>query len=487
MKKIINLFILTLTLLFTINISYTANTATIKCISNKTPDILDNKVKVILNNNYSKAYNQINKNFITNKLRANQTRNTALFDENYNDKSNNIYINFIEDLTVNDRPFLTPNNNWQPESKQILLFEIYPASTQNVKSVISELKTLPSVFYAEAVQNLIIKQYGNISNDPLSQKQWALHHENGINVAAAWEIADGFRHNKPLVGVFEEYLPFHDDINQVVEFGVGTRPRGVVCPHHGTAVAGIIGGLRGNNLGIAGVSSSPIVLLNHGGITSVNSIEFIRSINWAINHEVLILNASFGFYKTMGSCVVPAPPQISHYTIIRNFNNHNGILIGAAGNSERNADINTSYPAGFANNIKYPNINNVLTVGAININGQRSVNSNFGNNTVRIFAPGENIISTSLQDTFIFTQVKPGFAFFTGTSVAAPHVTGVVALMRQVNPGISPAMIINFLLSAGRNITFLTAYGNIYSRIIDAGLTIHKMLNSQCVMEEILR
>lgn len=197
---------------------------------------------------------------------------------------------------------------------------------------------------------------------------------------------------------------------------------------HGTHVAGIVAANTGNGKGVAGVSwgsrIQPVRVLGRcGGYTS----DIADAIRWASGGSVSgvptnstpakVINLSLG---GQGAC-----PQYLQ-TAINDARSRGSVVVVAAGNSSLNLDSNDVTPA---------NCNGVIRVASSDNQGSLSSFSNFGSN-VDIMAPGENIYS--LMNSGSSVAANESYTSYSGTSMAAPIVSGVVALMMSVNDSLYP-------------------------------------------------
>lgn len=189
---------------------------------------------------------------------------------------------------------------------------------------------------------------------------------------------------------------------------------------HGTHCAGIIGAEGDNGIGIAGinwnVSIMPLKFLGRGGFGSTANA--IKAINYAIDRKqhgvnVRVINASWGstqYSRALEDAIRAASEQ--------------GILfVAAAGNSSTDNDKRAHYPSNY-------DLPNVISVAALDRTDSMASFSNYGVKTVHIAAPGREIVSTWIGD---------GFREASGTSMAAPHVSGVAALILANEPNLPMA------------------------------------------------
>jgi subtilisin family serine protease len=194
---------------------------------------------------------------------------------------------------------------------------------------------------------------------------------------------------------------------------------------HGTHVAGTIGAVGNNGIGVSGVAWStqimPLKFLDRDGGGSLS--DAIEAISYARINGAKIINASWGgggFSSALQSAITQ-------------FQNAGGIFVAAAGNESSNNAIVPSYPA------NYPN---VISVGASTRSDTLASFSNFGTN-VQVVAPGQAILSTLPNNTY---------GVLSGTSMATPHVAGALALLWGQNPTLSATQIVSAMLNNTDNV-----------------------------------
>lgn len=127
------------------------------------------------------------------------------------------------------------------------------------------------------------------------------------------------------------------------------------------------------------------------------------------------------------------------YDAIERANQAGILFIAAAGNSTNDNDANPSYPASYNNT-------NIIAVASIDSNGALSSFSNWGATSVDLGAPGRGIWSTVPKSSR--GRIVSGYAGYSGTSMATPHVSGGAALYAASHPGASASQIKNAILNS---------------------------------------
>jgi len=205
---------------------------------------------------------------------------------------------------------------------------------------------------------------------------------------------------------------------------------------HGSHVAGIIAASSNNNYGGVGVAPQAQILsmqvLNDNDAQS----------GWFKNQDVRAIAAAM---KAAGAWDIPvANMSLEDGVGARNIlaaaqASPNTLFVAAAGNEGFSLDKNPVYPC-------VSTAPNILCVGSSGPKDLPSRFSNYSKTQVDLFAPGENIYSTSLPAAYNM-YIPKGFQYMSGTSMATPMVSGVAALMKSANPNLTPAQIKRVLIA----------------------------------------
>lgn len=314
----------------------------------------------------------------------------------------------------------------------------------------------PAVEYVEVDQLL---QRALTPNDPRYSQQWGYSSATGgIRADQAWDQATG---SGVVVAVLDTGSTNHSDLNantiagydMISDATVGgdgngrdSNPAdpgdyygGDPSSWHGTHVAGTVAALTNNGVGVAGTAfdskvSHVRVLGRGGGYTS----DIADGIIWASGGSVPgvpanqnpaeVINLSLGGQGSCGSTTQNA---------VNGAVSRGTTVVVAAGNS--NMNVSGFTPANCAN---------VIAVAATDQNGSRASFSNYGSG-IDVSAPGVGIMSTLNSGST--TPGSESYASYNGTSMAAPHVAGVVALMQSVaSSPLTPAQVESILKSTAR-------------------------------------
>ncbi len=282
-------------------------------------------------------------------------------------------------------------------------------------------------------------------NDPSYASQWAL--ENGadadIDASQAWNYGTS---SNVVVAVIDTGVDYnHVDLvsniwtnsREVAGNGIDDDRNGYVDDlrgwnfvannnnpmddnGHGTHVAGTIGAVGNNGIGVSGIAwSAKIMALKFMDASGSGDLsDAVAAIDYARVNGAKIINASWGsgdFSSVLQSA-------------ISRFQSVGGIFVAAAGNESANNAQVASYPANYA-------LSNVISVAASSSNDTLASFSNYGTN-VDIAAPGVSILST-----------VPGNRYdrYSGTSMATPHVAGAFALLWGQNPNLTATQLMSLV------------------------------------------
>lgn len=338
---------------------------------------------------------------------------------------------------------------------QILCLELETPGKTNVISAITKLQKMDGVLYACPDYQIKVAKTTNdveFNGSTYNDAYWT-----ATEIYQAWNITTGS--NTVRVGVLDTGINgSHPDLSANINTGLSRNftnsGTSLADPFgHGTEVAGIIGAEGHNSIGVCGVcwDVELVSLKVFDDFGNGNDSYIINAINYAYANNFDILNLSL--------CLVSDEDNSFPYALYEAMDNFPGLIVCSSGNDYNDNDINPVYPASFE-------LPNLITVGASGYSLSESKDiewkdlkfnnsgefigysgSNFGLLTVDIFAPGVNIRTTS----------QNSYTNQTGTSFAAPMVTGVAALMLSANPDLYPEEIKYMLIESADDVNiFLT-------------------------------
>lgn len=332
------------------------------------------------------------------------------------------------------------------------LYQVNVPAGKSFADTITALKANKHVVYAQPDYRLSSNQ---LPNDTGFTSEWGMYNTGqtggtlsaDIKAPAAWDISTGS--GKTIVAVIDSGVDYnHPDLkaNMWVNAGespgngidddkdgfiddlngynfVGSNGNPMDDNSHGTHVAGTIGAVGNNGIGVRGVNWTVQIMalkfLDSTGSGSTSNA--INALNFAVSHGAKISNNSWGGSGSFNQALSDA---------ITNAQNAGHIFVAAAGNSSANNDSTPTYPASFTQD-------NIIAVAATDKNDSLASYSNYGSTSVDIAAPGSSIYSTLPNNSY---------GLMSGTSMAAPHVTGAVALLWDAHPSWTYKQVINQIL-----------------------------------------
>jgi len=361
------------------------------------------------------------------------------------------------------------------------LISIDDLDDADVTGVVRQYQSMPDVEYAEANFQIALDDSVDRNsrpaafapnpvgapNDPLFSDQWALNNtgQNGgtanahIDALKAWAKTQGSA--EVVVAVLDTGVDYtHKDLAENMWIRPANLPEyaddelGTIDDlhgfdananagdpmddnGHGTHCAGIIGAEGNNGEGISGINWNvkimPLKFLGRGGFGDVK--DAIESINYAIERKkagvnLRVINASWG--STQRSKALE--------DAIKAASDAGILFVAAAGNSSTDNDRRAHYPSNY-------DLPNVLSVAALDRNDKLASFSNYGAKTVHVAAPGREITSTWLGDQYREAS---------GTSMAAPQVAGIAALILANEPKLSMAKLRERIMKSADPIDTLT-------------------------------
>ncbi len=346
------------------------------------------------------------------------------------------------------------------------IFHVEGNSSESYEHILKRLNENQKVAYA--APNLPIST-STSPNDPYYSYLWALHNigQDGgtigddIGMESVWSVLTGS--SDIIVAIVDTGIDYnHEDLAANMWINPGEIPNnnidddhnGYVDDYygynfydynndpmddffHGTHVAGTIGAVGDNGIGVTGINwhvkLMAVKFLNSSGSGYLS--DAIPAIEYAVDNGAKILNNSWGFNS---GAPIPSDYTQEIYQPLRDAikyaDDHGVIFVAAAGNSGVDSDENANYPSAYS-------VQNIISVAATDRNDNLAYFSNWGKISVDLGAPGVDIWSS-----FPTWYANPPYASISGTSMATPHVAGAAAMVWANNTNLSHRQVINRIL-----------------------------------------
>lgn len=320
-----------------------------------------------------------------------------------------LIVKYKSDTTL-DGAVKKRNGKIEKKNRKLKIAKVKVSNPSKLQAELDSLKMDPNVEYVEP--NTVYK-LDYLPNDPSINSQWGL---GAIKASQAWDTTTGS--SSINIAVLDTGVDLdHPDLaaHLVTGYNAITATTNANDDHgHGTHVAGIAAGIIDNGKGTAGVAGNcsiiPVKVLGSTG--SGSSSDIIEGIIWAADNGAKVINMSLG-----------GTDYSQAYQDAVNYATNKGVLVIAAkGNSNTSAP---HYPA---------DLNNVVSVSAVDENYQKASFSNYG--SVDIAAPGTNIYASTFDGSYGYKQ---------GTSMATPFVAGLAGLIFSKDSTLTPSQVENLM------------------------------------------
>lgn len=352
-------------------------------------------------------------------------------------------IQIVDESRITPGLELVEVTNCKNLAKTIKIFQNQPEILYAEKNYILEIQKIPDdTYYGElwGLNNTGQKDHsgyiGKIGADISAQNAWDITTGSENVIVAVIDSGVDITHPDlvnniwtnpneiPNNGIDDDNNGFIDDVNGWNFFDDNNDISDK--DGHGTHVAGIIGAVGNNGLGVTGVAWNIKIMPVRLGAKNWTSYMEVQAVNYATKMGAAVINCSYG---GQGFSEIEKTA----------YENSTAVIICAAGNETNDNDIKPSYPC----NYKCPNI---VSVAATNNRDQLAEFSNYGKNSVHLAAPGDEIYSTYPQK--LVHKGNLPYRYMSGTSMAAPYVSGVAALIKAVNSSLNNVQIKDILLNS---------------------------------------
>ncbi len=379
---------------------------------------------------------------------------------------NSIILDFKEEVPISkisaEIQGLSTKYNQRVDLNSIFSIDDRIYIVEGDKKILKELKRSPIRQDTEYIEANYLYHALAAPNDPEYSKQWNFRN---INVEQAWDETKGAGVTVAVIDTGVSKVPDLKSTKFVKGYDfVNNKDDASDDNGHGTHVAGTIAQSTNNGYGVAGIayeaSIMPLKVLSGSGGGTIADIA--ESIKFAADNGAAVINMSLG-----GGGASNMMEEAIKYAHSKGVT-----IIAAAGNEGRNT---SSYPA------RYPD---VISVSAIDAGGDKAAYSNFGAG-VDISAPGGGETGKIIQNTVDPRTGESVFVGFQGTSMAAPHVAGVAALVRSTGVD-NPEEVRDILKQSARKVAedHLNHFG---SGHLDANAAVQLALKGKITFNDFFR
>lgn len=306
---------------------------------------------------------------------------------------------------------------------------------QNVKNAIEGAKNIFNVSSIDSVSNKELKPKNNDSPYIQQAKNVIKYFRDlGVGESDIKEAYDQFdkMYNYAYNPNFNPRYIVGDDYEDLENRYYGNNDVEGPRSDHGTHVAGIVGAIRNNDIGINGVAGNvSLMIVRTVPDGDERDKDVGNAIRYAVENGADIINMSFG--------KAYSPRKFYVDEALKFADENNVLVISAAGNSGENIDSTLNFPNKFYKGGGM--MQNYISVGASSWKGDSLIAADFSNygKRVDLFAPGVDVYSTTPDNTY---------EAFDGTSMASPVVAGVAALIMSYYPNLTAQDVKNILLES---------------------------------------
>lgn len=367
-------------------------------------------------------------------------------------------VSFLgDDIIAKEDKIISQEVDW-------ICFSLYLSNEgyDNIQYVFERISKIPGVLSAGYYYDYYYP-YDQSSNDYYydNPENWGV---KSIYADKVWDFTTGSLNSR--VGIIDSGVSSHPDLTDNLMSGYNYITNSEIIDgdvEHGTMVAGVLGAKGNNSIGMCGVCWKvgivPLKIYPTGSnhTTSSDLAELAAQ-------AIYDATTSFSPLKILNISLMDLSDNLSMKEAIINYP---GLVVCSAGNSNLDVDVHPEYPDYYgSSNLGVNELDNIIVVGGLDKTGSRyfyssNDGSNYGLNTVDIYAPGLEILTTHPEEYYYEgSNIALGYIIKTGTSFAAPYVSGVAALLLSIEPDLTAEQLKECIIGGADSITIMVGENN---------------------------